>query len=215
MRALDLPKKFDKYFFIERKPEYARSLRDAIASSHPDLVDRCTVRQGDANELLQKWCNAQDWRRDRGVVFLDPYGMDVEWNTIKVVASTKALDMWVLIPLGIGIYRLLRKNSMPGSAWSKRLTRFFGTDSWKSFYSTTSGFFEEVTQRTAQTGDIIQYTLDRLKAEFAGVLERPLVLRNSTNSPMFLLCFAVGNPAAAQLGLKIARDIVTNSTRSN
>jgi len=32
MLALELPNKFDKYLFIERKPEYAQSLRNAIRS---------------------------------------------------------------------------------------------------------------------------------------------------------------------------------------
>lgn len=213
MLALELPNKFDKYFFIERKSEYARSLRNAIRSNHQELLSRCTIREGDANELLQGWCKDQDWRRQRGVVFLDPYGMDVEWNTIKTIARTKALDIWVLVPLGIGIYRLLKKDGMPGPAWSKRLTRFFGTESWKTFYSTFTppSLFKdevEVTRRSARAGDIAKYTIDRFKTEFAAVLEPPLVLRNSTNSPMFLLCFAVGNPAGVKAGLKIARDII-------
>jgi len=216
MLALELPNKFDKYLFIERKPEYARSLRDAIESNHQELLNRCTICEGDANELLQRWCRDQNWRRQRGVVFLDPYGMDVEWNTIKVIAHTKALDMWVLVPLGIGINRLLKKDKMPGPAWSKRLTRFFGAESWKTFYSTftPSSLFEdeaEVTRRTARPADIARYTIDRFKTEFAAVLEPPLVLRNSTNSPMFLLCFAVGNPAGEKVGLKIARDIIGGS----
>jgi len=213
MLALELPNKFDKYLFIERKPKYAQSLRNAIRSNHQDLLGRCTIREGDANELLQRWCRDQDWHRQRGVVFLDPYGMDVEWNTIRVIARTKALDMWVLVPLGIGINRLLQKDRMPGPAWSKRLTRFFGTESWKTFYSTFTPrtLFEdeaEVTRRIARSADIARYTIDRFKTEFSAVLEPPLVLRNSTNSPMFLLCFAVGNPAGEKAGLKIARDII-------
>jgi len=218
MLALELPNKFDAYIFIERKPEYAQSLRNAIRANHQNLLTSCTIREGDANELLQRWCRDEDWRRQRGVVFLDPYGMDVEWNTIKVIARTRALDMWVLVPLGIGINRLLQKDRMPGPGWSRRLTRFFGDDSWKTLYSTfiPRGLFEneaEVTRRTARSADIAQYTIDRFKTEFVAVLEPPLVLRNSTNSPMFLLCFAVGNRVGAKAGLKIARDIIGGSVR--
>src|SRR5262249_1323172 len=98
MLALELPNKFDSYLFIERNSRYAQSLRSAIASEHEELLGRCTILEGDANEILQDWCRGQNWRRQRGVVYLDPYGMDVEWNTIRAIARTKALDLWVLVP---------------------------------------------------------------------------------------------------------------------
>jgi len=39
----------------------------------------------------------------------------------------------------------------------------------------------------------------RLKAVFAAVAPEPKVLRNSTNCPLYLLCFAVGNQAGAPI----------------
>ncbi len=41
------------------------------------------------------------------MVFLDPYGMQVEWSTIEALAATKAIDLWYLFPLGVGVARLL------------------------------------------------------------------------------------------------------------
>jgi hypothetical protein len=35
------------------------------------------------------------------VLFLDPYGMQVDWTTIEAIARTKAIDLRVLFPLGI------------------------------------------------------------------------------------------------------------------
>lgn len=43
----------------------------------------------------------------------------------------------------------------------------------------------------------------RLTGVFAGVAE-PGVLRNSVSNPMYLLCFAVGNPRGRDIALKIA-----------
>jgi len=43
---------------------------------------------------------------------------------------------------------------------------------------------------------------------FAGVAENPLLLRNSKNNPLYLLCFASGNPRGAKTAIKIAQDIL-------
>ena len=37
-------------------------------------------------------------------MFLDPYGMEVEWKTLQAVAATRAIDVWFLFPLA-GLYR--------------------------------------------------------------------------------------------------------------
>jgi len=48
----------------------------------------------------------------------------------------------------------------------------------------------------------------RLKAVFAAVAPEPKILRNSTNCPLYLLCFAVGNQAGAPIALRIANHLL-------
>lgn len=43
-------------------------------------------------------------------MFLDPYGMQVDWATIEAIAKTKAIDLWILFPLG-HIFQVLTKRS--------------------------------------------------------------------------------------------------------
>jgi len=43
---------------------------------------------------------------------------------------------------------------------------------------------------------------------FAAVAEEPKVLRNSTNCPLYLLCFAVGNKQGAPIALRIANHLL-------
>lgn len=52
------------------------------------------------------------------------------------------------------------------------------------------------------------YIIKRLKTVFVGVVEPPYILYNTKNSPLFMLCFAVGNPNAIKLALKIAQEIL-------
>lgn len=53
-----------------------------------------------------------------------------------------------------------------------------------------------------------RYFVERLKSVFAGVAERPGVLRNSSNSPLYLFCFAVGNERGKKLALRIAEHLL-------
>ncbi len=51
--------------------------------------------------------------------------------------------------------------------------------------------------------------LKRLETVFPHVAKRPLPLFNSANCPLYLLCFAAGNPGSGgKTGLKIAQDIL-------
>jgi len=47
----------------------------------------------DANAAVQRTCRDTDWRSNRAVLFLDPYGMQVSWETLVAVAATKAIDV--------------------------------------------------------------------------------------------------------------------------
>ena len=103
--ALQTEPPFDRYIFIDRSP--ARCVRlEKLKGEFPDRADLIDIQQGDANEKIQDLCE-KDWSSHRAVLFLDPYGMQVEWKSIEAVASTQAIDLWLLFPLGMGVNRLL------------------------------------------------------------------------------------------------------------
>lgn len=208
--ALEMEPSFDQYFFIEQNPAYAcqlTQLQEQFPHKH------ITIQEGDANDKLKDWCNRTNWKKHRAVVFLDPYGMQVEWSTLEAIARTKAIDLWILFPLGQGVNRLLTKQSLPEGAWSDRLTKIFGTTEWKDvFYSPTSqmNMFQsaETIEKTATFDTIGTFFIDQLRKIFARVGENPLPLYNSKNVPIYLLCFAAGNPTGAPTAVKIAQDIL-------
>jgi three-Cys-motif partner protein len=208
--ALSLENKFHQYVFVDNKAKHGAALQDLINLEFSELVERCTVNVADANRWLEEWCRTQDWRTQRAVVFLDPYGMNVEWTTIEAIAKTKAIDLWVLFPFAIGANRMMPKDAPPDSLWAKRLTMIFGTDDWKSrFYRTDQevdlfGIPSGSVVKIAGMDEILAYFLERLESVFEKVVERPLILDNSRNTPMYALCFASGNPRGAPIAVKIA-----------
>ena len=178
----------------------------------PRLASKIHIRQGDANVKIQDLCTTE-WRSKRAVLFLDPYGMQVEWTTIEAVAKTKAIDLWLLFPLGIGVNRLLTKSGDIPKSWRHRLNLLLGTEDWyDEFYKVeaTPTLFGDDIERVvkAKMETIGRYFNNRLKGIFAGVAEDPGVLRNSANNPLYLLCFAVGNEPGKKIALKIAQHIL-------
>jgi len=209
-KALSLENKFHQYVFIDNKPKHASALQKLIRTEFSALSDRCTVKQEDANLWLQEWCRTQDWRGQRAVVFLDPYGMSVEWKTIEAIAQTKSIDLWVLFPFAIGANRMMPKDAPPDSIWANKLSAIFGTDEWKSrFYreDRKKDLFGDTpgsTVKSAEVNDILEFFLERLGSVFEKVVERPLILENSKHTPMYALCFAAGNPRGATPAVRIA-----------
>ena len=212
-RALETEPRFDKYVFIESKIERCSQL-EQLKKDFPSFADDIQIHHGDANEVIQQLCCAE-WSKHRAVLFLDPYGMQVEWTTIESIAATKAIDLWILFPLGIGINRLLTRSGDIPNSWRQRLDLLLGSSDWyDAFYrvQVTRDLFgnEEEKLIKAKTEKIGEYFLDRLRTVFPAVAPKPGVLRNSTNCPLYLLCFAVGSESqmAQHIALKIANHIL-------
>lgn len=210
--ALQNSPRFDKYIFIEQDKERIKSL-NTLKSEFPDLTKDILIKKEDANKFLLNICKKVDWKKFRAVVFLDPYGMQVEWETIKAIAATQAIDVWFLFPLGVAVNRLLRKNGIINKNIKTRLDKTFGSEDWlNEFYieeDMDSLFGSE--QRIRKIGDfnkISKYFTKRLKTIFVGVADNPLPLFNSRNNPLYLLCFAASNERGAKAALRIANYIL-------
>lgn len=210
--ALEVQPQFDRYIFIETDPEKAEEL-GGLRARHPDMSDRILVVRDDANDALMRFARETDWDTNRAVVFLDPYGMSVEWSTIEALGHTKAIDLWVLFPLGQAVNRLLMKNQVPTGGWADALTRCFGTEEWKAeFYepSAQMSLLGEAPgiEKVATFDSIAGFFKRRLATCFCKVADNSLRLCNSRNTPLFLLCFAAANEKGAKTAIKIADHIL-------
>jgi three-Cys-motif partner protein len=200
--------------WVEKDINYANRLREIIKIRGKD--DIAEISTGDCNELLQtingyRWIN-NGWR---GVIFLDPYAMNLRWSTLESIAKTKAFNVWYLSPLS-ALSRVLPKGGNIPESTKEKITYLLGTNEWeKEIYPESpqlSLFGKPDTERLPIEG-IRKYVISRLNTIFPGVSEKALVLRNpQNNSPLFLLCFAVSNPSkpAINLSLKVANYILNH-----
>lgn len=210
--ALETQPPFNKYIFIEEDKENFSEL-EKLTEKFSEHDIECI--QTDVNEYFRDVCD-KSWKKHRALVFLDPFGMQVEWNTIELIAKTEAIDLWILFPIGT-VNRLLKRNGDIRLSIRNKLNKFFGDDDWfQLFYQLSQQIplFDEE-EEWEKIGDIFieieQYFIDRLNGTFAGVAKNPLSLRNSKNVPLYLLCFAAANSKGAPIAVRIAQHILDPS----
>jgi three-Cys-motif partner protein len=126
--ALDVEPAFNRLVFMEQNPRHCEALND-LKTQYPGRD--IEVVRGDANQLIRGGIEWDGWRRTRAVMFLDPYGMSVDWSTLEAIAKTRAIDVWYLFSLS-GLYRqAARRIDDVDPVKRIALTRMLGTDEWE------------------------------------------------------------------------------------
>lgn len=208
-RVLNIEQRgFDYYYFVDLDEISNAALEARLEplSKGKKLV----FRPHDANQEIVKLANAMHQNNKlKALVLLDPFGMQVNWNSIKQLQHT-GTDLWILIPTGVIINRLLdRKGNLK---LINKLTSFFGIEETPLrdyFYSkhtenTLFGEMEVIEKVKEPISKIAQLYIKRLKTIFDNVTEQPLVLCNTSNTPIFHFACASNNPTA----IKIASQII-------
>lgn len=205
---------FDIGYFIEKDKESGKLLEDRL--SQYETATKIYVLNRDANEsllMLAKLLN--EHKEIKTLAFLDPFGMQIDWNSILALKGY-SVDLWILIPTGVIINRLLERkyDSESGLHFAKKLTSFFGLDEkeiFNYFYNErrqTNLFGEEETIITKTENAIMKiaelYT-ERLNTVFKYVTKKPMVLYNNHNVPIFHFACASNNSNA----IKIAQQIIS------
>jgi three-Cys-motif partner protein len=223
--AIDVVPPFEVLSFIERDTgRFAElcKLKDA------NPLRKISVHNGDANRAVQALCRDLPWHGStnipkgmRGLLFLDPYGMEVDWTTIEAVAATEAIDMWCFFPL-MGLFRQAATRAPNIDAAKRaRLNAVLGTDEWFTRWyqpqNGGAGLFDDTPEfiRTADVNAIEEYVRERLAKVFKGPVLKPKRIY-SGHAPLASLFFAVSNPSPQAIGLatKIASHILKDGISS-
>lgn len=222
--AIEVIPAFDRLLLIETDSGRHAAL-DQLRAEFPEREIEC--HRGEANHVVKSLCRMAPWRGSiasrgmRGVIFLDPYGMEVEWATVEAIAATQALDLWYFFPL-MGLYRQAANDAVAIDAKKRaRLNRVLGTDEWEgAWYGTPHGpadLFDDpqTAIRMADVNAIERYVKSRLASIFKGAVLDPLRIYNKQGAPIASLFFAVSNlsPRAVQVATDIARHILRQPAR--
>lgn len=200
---------FDKYIFIDKSVKYINELKNNINKNTNHTNKNILYINKDCNSFIQKISLN---RYDRGVIFLDPYGMELSWHSLELIAKTEKLDVWYLFPIS-GLIRCLKRDRKIHDSICNSITNLLGTENWMSeLYqeSKQCNMFEEIEYERYNIKDVLNYVRKRLSIIFSGICDQPKILKNSKNSQQYALFFMCSNPKknVTDLALKLSNYIL-------
>ena len=200
--ALQIEHPFSDYVFIELNKERVKQLKQ-LALEAGKNGPKVHVRQRDCNEYLTEFLHESRgrWKNWRGVIFLDPFGMQVPWNTIAEIGKTKAIEVFINFPVGMAIQRLLKKNGQFSPNERAKLDNYFGTDEWFDLlYRKKNDLFGDVgVDKLQDAGDrLVKWYRGRLKDAFGHVTTAREV-QSTTGRPLYYLIFAGPHKKGAEI----------------
>lgn len=205
VRALRVAPSFDSYMFIELSDWRVKQLNNLRMEYQGRDI---SIRKEDCNDVLCKEVATRITRssRQRGIVFLDPYGLQVAWSTLLALSETRALDVFINFPI-MGIKRLLKRNSIPDDESLQHLERIIGNRDWAlSLYKKDSQMRmfgdRPMVRAPLPAEELAGIYLNRLKSCFSFVSDF-IIMANSKHSPLYALCLASHN----QTAVKITNDL--------
>lgn len=202
--ALSLSPPFTQYHFIEQSDWRVSRLLALRKEFHALGI---AIYHGDCNKVLHEQILPQLTRatQKRAIVFVDPFGMHIEWQTMVALAQPKTIEVFVNVPIMAVQRSVLKRQPEKITPQDRdRMRRFWGSGDWEAaFYQEEATLFgtEQIKVRAAASELARRYG-DRLATLFP-YHTQPIVMTNSTNSPLYALVFASHN----KTGVKIAQDI--------
>jgi three-Cys-motif partner protein len=202
--ALAIEPAFGNYVFNEQSKTHAAEL-EKLKKEFPNR--KIEVRQGDTNQFLQTIASSTRWNQTRAAIFIDPYGMQVSWETLKALSATKSVDIALLFPTGPLTRVLTRDGNIP-TEWVDRINDHLGQCDWRNAvyeeraeFDLFSATVSTKAQKTLTPEGLRQFVAKRLATIFPYVSETQLELKNSKGSTLYHLFIICANPAPAAMGL--------------
>jgi three-Cys-motif partner protein len=208
--ALKVHHPFRSYIFIEKEDWRVDKLK-RLQGEFPKF--NIQIKQGDCNSIIvNKIVTEIRFENfNRGIIFLDPFGMDIEWQTIESIADTRALEVFLNLPvMAINRSVLMKQAYKLKPEQIKRMDLFWGSPDWRAkLYEEVPTLFGPEIKKIPQTGKSLgKLFKSRLNEVFPEVSE-PLVMTNSRKVPLYCLIFAGHNV----YGKKIAQNIFSHFER--
>jgi three-Cys-motif partner protein len=208
--ALSLAAPFTQYHFVEQESWRVAKLEKLRA----EFADRAiTLYHGDCNTILREQILPQLTfaGKKRAIAFVDPFGMQFEWETIRGIAQTKTVEIILNFPvMAINRGVLRRHPEMISEASRQRLNRFWGTTDWLvDLYTQEDTLFGPEKTKIAYSGKEFGTVFQKRLREIFPRCSAPILMTNSKNAPLYCLLFAGHN----QTGQKIAGEIFESHGR--
>lgn len=197
-RALNVEPPFGYLHFVDIDGARVAQLKK-ISSDRPNV----SVYEGDCNDILvrQVFPTISYAKRERALCILDPYGLHLNWETIKMAGESKVIEIFLNFPvMDMNMNVLWHNAEHVSDSHRERMTKFWGDNSWEdAAYQTTQGLFEEMLEKSSNE-EVAEAFRARLK-KVGGFkyVPKPMPMRNSRGAVVYFLFFAAQQPTADKI----------------
>lgn len=204
---------FDFYYFIDKDENSLIQLEIKLRSKLNLENRQLAFRSGDANQWIDELSKVLKTKKYAALVFLDPFGMQINWNSIENLKDTRS-DVWILVPTGVIVNRLLDRQGK--LKYIDKLESFFGLSKdeiMDHFYTKQSivNLFgdedEKISKVSQPIHKIATLYAQKLKTIWKYVTEEPLRLDNRNGVPIFHFVFASNNKSAYKIASEIIKSV--------
>lgn len=216
VRALESEPPFDRYLLNDKRQANVKALSGIVDENFPHLKSRVDITGLDANDMLRQVCAKYNWNKTRALVFLDPFGLQINYETLQILGATKAVDLWYLVPV-FAMYRQVSGAGDINPDGGPRVDAALGTTAWRDRASVTEStgndLFDQPQFRSQRAVDIAWFeriAKERVGLAFNGqVLDETLPL-GKDGIHYFSLMFACANPSdrAQEIAMRLAKAVL-------
>lgn len=206
---IDKPRRFDMYYFVEKKKSLAQELDKKLKKDFPEqksfvVPEDCNIKLID---LANKFLKTSKGRAYKVLGFIDPKGMQLEWYSLEALRGLP-IDLWILNPTS-GANRLLSRNKKIEPSWLNRLKLFLGLSEQEiinHFYSRQNTLFGDTTliKQNDPINKLHDLYAKRISGNMFKYVSNPKILRNNSGSPLFHFFMATNS----EIALRIANSVV-------
>lgn len=200
LNALEVMPPFPELHFIDLDSRKLDFLQNLVG---PD--SRAHLYQGDCNTiLLQKILPTIQYQHyRRGLCVLDPYGLHLHWQVLKMAGSLRTIDIFLNFPvMDMNRNVLWHQPNRADPADIERMNRFWGDSSWRdAAYRKEPSLFsllgDDDLVNKLSNDDVVEAFRRRLQCE-AGFkyVPQPIPMRNDQGATVYYLFFAAPNATA-------------------
>lgn len=188
--ALKAKISFDRYILIEKKKSIFEELENFIKKeTHTNRLSLIDLHNSDCNELLKDYPHNPSPYVGY-LIFLDPAGSELFWETIISLSKIKKADLLILYPYDMSLARLVK-------IYPEKLDRFYGTNKWSNIY-------KNAVRPIDAKKNLLDFYINNLeKLGFKFVVYRQIRKKIREGKPLYHLLLATHDPTAKKIMLDI------------
>lgn len=186
--SLKTKNEFSRYIFIDIDEQCKKELEENKKGLSLALQNKIRIIKENSNDILNNFFKYIS-EYAGCLIFLDPEGPELEWETIIHLSKIVRVDLLILYPYDMSLVRLTT------SDYGEKLDKFYGNPNWSNVYKDINNYDAPKRKKA-----MLDYYINNLKClGFKYVVYKQIRRRLRIGKPLYHLLLVSHNQAAAKI----------------